>query len=145
MGTPNARSMKFDIEALSVHELDALIATAEKRRSSLSRRRPLALVRAELIAFAASSGYKIEELVDTGPAAPAPKRSSTRRKTGKVAVKYRDPENKRNTWSGRGSQPRWLREKVRRGLSTADFLVPGLAKPTANAKSIGQRSVFKQG
>lgn len=135
--------MKFDIEALSVRELDALIASAEKRRFLLSRRRLLSVVRGELIAFAVSSGYEIGELVDARATTAATRKAIAKRRP-KVAVKYRDPDNKRSTWSGRGSQPRWLRDKVKRGSSAADYLVPGLAKPTANAKSIGQMSVFKR-
>jgi DNA-binding protein H-NS len=30
------------------------------------------------------------------------------RKGGVVAVKYRDPKNPGNTWTGRGRMPRWL-------------------------------------
>jgi DNA-binding protein H-NS len=31
-----------------------------------------------------------------------------RRGKGTVAVKYRDPENPENTWTGRGRMPRWM-------------------------------------
>nr|WP_233580177.1 H-NS histone family protein [Luteimonas sp. 100069] len=70
---------------------------------------------------------------DQSSTRPAPaKRASKRKteKTGKVAAKYRDPDNKRRTWSGRGSMPRWLTEKVKRCQSAVDFLIPGLARPT---------------
>lgn len=144
-GPPDARLMKFDLSAFGPRELTALITAAEKRKSKLARRRPSHVVRAELIAFAASCGYEISELVEARLEAPATTRRKAKCKTGNVAVKYRDPDNRRNTWTGRGSQPRWLREKVRRGLSAADFLVEGLARPTANMKSIGKRTVFKQG
>lgn len=136
--------MNFDLSALGVRELGALITAAEKRKSALTRRRPITVVRAELIAFALEAGYELNELFGTRADVPVAKRTRTRRKTGKIAAKYRDPDNRRNTWTGRGSQPRWLREKVRRGLSASDFLIQGLAKPTANTKSIGKRTVFKK-
>ncbi|KPN17253.1 H-NS family nucleoid-associated regulatory protein [Luteimonas terrae] len=136
--------MKIDVDALTSRELDALIAAAEKRRALLARRRPIAVVRAELIAFAADCGYRIEELVGTQATQAAP-RKAARRKSGKVAAKYRDPHNRRNTWSGRGRMPLWLVSKTRQGLSAADFLIPGLAKPTANTRAIGQKTVFKGG
>ena len=41
----------------------------------------------------------------------------------KVAPKYRNPNNPRQTWSGRGKQPRWLRDEIRLGKQLADFLV----------------------
>ncbi|UNK42828.1 H-NS histone family protein [Luteimonas sp. S4-F44] len=138
--------MKIEIDALGVRELDALLAAAEKRRTVLARRRPLAAVREDLIAFAASQGYAIEELVGT-PSASTPRSAAAparKRKRAKAAVKYRDPDNRRNTWSGRGRMPRWLAEKTRRGQNAADFLIPGLARPTAKKSApIGQRTVFK--
>jgi len=140
--------MKIEIDTLSPRELDVLLAAAERRKTQLFKRRPVAVVRAELIAFVASIGYGIDELVgDTSASRLTPTKRPAKRKTGKtgkVAPKYRDPDNKRNTWSGRGSMPRWLAEKVKGGQSAADFLIPGLARPTANASKVGQRSVFKQ-
>ncbi len=50
-------------------------------------------------------------------AAPAP----TAKKTRKVKVKYRD--NAGNTWTGRGSRPRWLRDALAGGKSIESFLV----------------------
>ncbi|KLJ02544.1 H-NS histone family protein [Luteimonas sp. FCS-9] len=143
--------MKIDINELGQRELDSLLAAAEKRKQLLVSRRPIAAVRKDLIAFASSQGYTIEELVGGQPVSAAPKTSVTKtparkRKRAKAAVKYRDPDNKRNTWSGRGRMPRWLAEKTKRGQSAADFLIPGLAKPTAKKSApIGQRTVFKQG
>lgn len=135
--------MPIDIDALSPRKLDALIAAAEKRRALLSQRRGVAVVRDELSAVATRHGYTIEELFGAhAPKAP-PRTSTARRKTAKVAAKYRDPQNKRNTWSGRGSMPRWLAAKTRQGHSATDFLLPGLSKPTANTRAIGKRTVFK--
>ena len=39
--------------------------------------------------------------------------------TRKAAVKYRDASG--NTWSGRGLQPRWLKEALAKGKSLSDF------------------------
>ncbi|WP_425479984.1 hypothetical protein [Lysobacter gummosus] len=42
--------------------------------------------------------------------------------------------------------PRWLAQKTKHGRSISDFLIPGLAKPTARkANSIGKRTLIKQG
>ena len=136
--------MKIDVDKLSLRELDSLLVAAELRKSLLSKRRPVAVVRRELIALAMSLGYAIEELInvraDSGVGKPA-----KRRKRVRVAAKYRDPENKRQTWSGRGRMPRWLADRTKRGQSVADFLIPGLGRPTAKKGSrIGERSVYKQ-
>ncbi len=39
----------------------------------------------------------------------------------KVPVKYRDELG--NTWTGRGSRPRWLRAAIEDGMSVEDFAV----------------------
>lgn len=40
---------------------------------------------------------------------------------GAVPVKYRDDQG--NTWTGRGSQPRWLRAALDQGRRVEDFLI----------------------
>ncbi|MFC0682571.1 H-NS family nucleoid-associated regulatory protein [Lysobacter korlensis] len=138
--------MKIDIESLSLRELNSLLAAAEQRKKLLGTRRPLAVVRKELTAFAVSQGYAIEEFVEFHPASPVAKHSRRPRKRLKVPAKYRDPNNKRNTWSGRGRMPRWLADRTKRGQSATDFLIPGLGQPTAKKSgTIGRKSVFKQG
>ncbi|WP_425492083.1 H-NS family nucleoid-associated regulatory protein [Novilysobacter selenitireducens] len=74
-----------------------------------------------------------------------PTRRSKPQSRARAAPKYRDPGNRRHTWSGRGRMPRWLADKVKRGHSVTDFLIPGLARPTAKSSHrIGQRSVVKR-
>ncbi|MGE8258352.1 MAG: H-NS family nucleoid-associated regulatory protein [Stenotrophomonas sp.] len=138
--------MTIDIESLSLRELGALVAAAEQRKALITTRRPAAAVRRLLKAAAAEAGYTIEELFgDEATETAPPARKPARRKTGKVAAKYRDPEYKRLTWTGRGRMPRWLAHKVSMGHKVTDFLIPGLAKPTAGkTSSIGKRTVIKK-
>lgn len=136
--------MKFALEHYSLAELTHLIKAAERRLKELAKRRPVAQVRRELALLAAKNGYTIEQVLDAPAPQKAPITKHRGRKLGKVEPKYRDPDNRRNTWSGRGSQPRWLAEKVKRGHSPTDFLIPGLAKPTAKQVKLGrQRTLYK--
>ena len=49
------------------------------------------------------------------------KPATSARKTGlKVAPKYRDAATG-NTWSGRGLQPKWLKEALAAGKNISDF------------------------
>lgn len=48
--------------------------------------------------------------------------SSTRKSTGKVAAKYRNPATG-DTWSGRGLKPNWLRAAIDSGRKIEDFAV----------------------
>jgi len=131
--------MSIDLEGLSAKQLEAVIARAKKRQDALNKRKPIAAVRKKLVALAKADGYTIAELfgddVASASAAPAPAakraaRKSTKGRTlGKVAPKYRNPDNPKETWSGRGMQPRWLAEQVRRGKSAADFLITATLTP----------------
>jgi DNA-binding protein H-NS len=40
---------------------------------------------------------------------------------GKVAPKYRNPENPSETWAGRGLKPRWLSAALKSGRKLDDF------------------------
>ena len=41
----------------------------------------------------------------------------------KVLPKYRNPENRSETWAGRGKQPLWLTAQLRSGKKLTDFLI----------------------
>lgn len=136
--------MTITLNHLTLDQLNSLIVEAERRLRELSRRRPAPDVRQELQELAAAEGYSVDDLFDT-PTAKRAGRKAGKRKKAKVAPKYQNPEDRRQTWTGRGRTPLWLAEKVKRGHSTADFLIPGLARPTAKkVSSVGRRSVFKR-
>ena len=129
--------MTIDLEGLSPKQLAAVIAQAKKRQDALNKRKPIATVRKKLVALAKADGYTIAELFGKGsaraatPEAATPKarKSAKGRKLGKVAPKYRNPANPKETWTGRGKQPRWLAELVKRGKSPADFLISATLTP----------------
>jgi len=124
--------MAVDLNSMSAKELEALINQAKKRRSVLSKRKPVATVRTRLEQIARAEGYSIAELFGTrGGAATTtgatPARKGTRKPSkmagSKVAPKYRNPDNANETWSGRGKQPRWLQAHTSAGRALDDFLI----------------------
>jgi DNA-binding protein H-NS len=54
-------------------------------------------------------------------------------KRGKVAPKYRNPENPAETWTGRGLRPRWLAAAMKTGKKLVDFQIAG-ASPSRRRK-----------
>lgn len=50
------------------------------------------------------------------------KREAPRR--GVVPPKYRDPDNPKTTWSGRGRKPAWFQEALDRGVAESDMEIP---------------------
>ena len=123
--------MSIDLNTLSAKELDALINQAKKRKTVISKRKPIAMVRKKLAALARAEGYSIAELFGDAPVAkPATAaagnktRTSTKgRKLGKVAPKYRNPANPAETWAGRGQQPKWLALETGKGRALDEFLI----------------------
>jgi DNA-binding protein H-NS len=61
-------------------------------------------------------------------------------KRGKVAPKYRNPENPSETWTGRGLRPRWLAAALKTGKKLADFQIAGItaAPPSQRRKRRGK-------
>lgn len=117
--------MAFDLDNFSAKELDSLIKQASTRKKTLNKRKPVAQVRSKLVAMAKAEGYSIAELFG-GARAAAPRkaaaRSSTTRGT-KVAAKYRNPANAKETWTGRGLPPRWMAALIKKGKKREDFLI----------------------
>ncbi|MBH1647730.1 H-NS histone family protein [Stenotrophomonas maltophilia] len=125
--------MSIDLSGLSARELGALIRTAKKQQTIVAKRRPITKVRAQLSKLAKAEGYTIEELFGDAPAAPRARKATKAtkapaktagRKLGKVAPKYRNPANPKETWTGRGKQPRWMADLTAKGgKKPEDFLI----------------------
>jgi DNA-binding protein H-NS len=109
-----ARGTAEELESYSVKELrelkgriDSMIVTKEKTEK--------VELRAKMIALAEEAGLSLDDVL-----------GNVRGRASKsaVAIKYRDPENPQNTWTGRGRTPLWLVEKLKkRGVGKEDFAI----------------------
>lgn len=124
--------MALDLNSMSAKELEALIAQANKRRAVLKKRKPVASVRKRLEQLARAEGYSIAELFGarapaaagaSAPRAPKAARKPSKMAGSKVAPKYRNPANEKETWSGRGKQPRWLAAYTSQGRALEEFRI----------------------
>ena len=122
--------MSINLDSLSAKELDALINQAKKRKTTLSKRKPIATVRQKLTQLAKAEGYSIAELfggattaASSARATKSPARKPSKNAGKSVAPKYRNPANPSETWAGRGKQPRWLAAQTGAGKKLEDFLI----------------------
>ena len=126
--------MSVSIENLSSKELSELISRANQRKKVLAKRKPANQVKAAVAKFLTSVGWTFDELYgrtsapkSAAPAAPAaekqPRKTTKGRSLGKVAPKYRNPANAKETWTGRGKQPRWLAAETAKGRKLDEFLI----------------------
>jgi DNA-binding protein H-NS len=99
-----------NIDKMSYSQLvRAELQVARLKVAKLNKER--AEVRLKAIAMVKAYGFDIDDLFG-------------RSRKGKVPVKYRDPENPANTWTGRGLMPRWLVKATRGGKAKKDdFLI----------------------
>ena len=108
----NLKSMSIDALVGLRGKIDAVLGTkvAEERRT----------LESELA--------KLSRVEMTGGRAKA---ASGRGVRGKVAPKYRNPENPSETWAGRGLKPRWLAAALKGGKKLDDFTIGGMGKDSA--------------
>lgn len=67
-------------------------------------RKDLHQARDQIMAIAEQAGIALKQLISDGLP-----------RTGKVAVRYRNPDNASEQWTGRGRQPAWVRSWVESG------------------------------
>ena len=103
-----------NLDKMSLKELIDLEAKLDKAISN-ARERERAEVKQKIEAIAQNAGFSLSELF--GGRAPAAGKGRP------AAVKYVNPDNRSETWSGRGRKPRWLTAKLEKGAKLEDFAV----------------------
>jgi DNA-binding protein H-NS len=104
---------KLDLQKLTLRELIDLVSDAAplinaKRGEAIIELRQMLSQQAEAIG------------VDPDLVFAAKTKKRSHKTTNSVVVKYRNPKNHKETWSGRGRRPRWL---VQNGLDLKDCLI----------------------
>ena len=94
-------------------ELEKLIADAQLQLENLQKEKRKDVL-AQIKELAASIGVTaiVTEAKSTG-----------RKVSASVPVKYRNPEKHEETWTGRGVTPKWLQALIAAGKQKEDFLI----------------------
>ena len=82
------------IDSMSYAELAQMQARIERLKIEKQKAERNEL-RQRILVMVKEHGFEIQDLFGKG-------------RKGNVAVKYRDPQNPENTWTGRGRMPRWM-------------------------------------
>lgn len=93
-----------------LRELSERLAEAMAERQASERRE----LKEKLEALAAESGFSVTELFE---------RSKGGRSKSAAFVKFRNPKDATQTWSGRGRKPGWLNEAEAKGQKIESFRV----------------------
>ena len=103
-----------DFEKMSYAELSKMQADIERMKIGKQSAERAAL-KGKLTKIATDAGFDLHELFSKGGKGKG---------KGSVAVKYRDPRDPANTWTGRGRMPRWLTAATKGGKAKKeDFLL----------------------
>lgn len=105
MATPNVDKMSLkDLLDLEGRVQKAISSVRERERSELKQK---------VESLAADAGFSVTELFGLKAAGK-----------GKSSVaKYVNPENRAETWTGRGRKPNWLVAKLAKGANMDDFAI----------------------
>jgi DNA-binding protein H-NS len=100
---------KMTLKDLLDHDLKV------KKAINNARERERSDVKDKIAALANDAGFSVTELFGTGG------RVSTKGRT--VAAKYANPDDRSQTWTGRGRKPNWVVAKLARGAKIDDFAI----------------------
>jgi DNA-binding protein H-NS len=104
--------MTIDVNTLSLKELKDLQSQVAKAIASFEDRKKKQAL-AELEEKAREMGFSLAEL--TG--------ATVGRKRTPSVVKYRNPSDPSDTWTGRGRKPRWFEAALKAGKKPDDMAV----------------------
>lgn len=102
-----------DVEKLGYDELIDLQKRVELALENKKAGRVEEL-RSQFGELAASAGLSLEDVMGRVSGGRGGKR-------GKVPVKYINPKDKSQTWTGRGRTPRWLADAMKKGAKRESF------------------------
>ncbi len=108
--------MAIDLNGLSISELNALVDQAKARIEQVKKQQYSEL-RRNLESQAREAGFDIYELFTarSGKAAASNAGGGDAASKRAVAPKYRNPDDKSKTWTGRGKRPHWVRDALAKG------------------------------
>ena len=103
--------MAKDLEKMSFKELEEYELKVKKAKTG-AQERTRSELRQKLESIAAEAGFRIGDLF-----------GGRGGKGRKVAIKYANPDDASETWTGRGRKPRWLVAKLKAGDRIEKFLL----------------------
>ena len=103
----------LNVEKLSLKELIALEAKLAAAIAT-ARQKERAEIKSKVAELAERHGFSISELFG------GLGRGNGRKESVNIA-KYANPDDKTDTWTGRGRKPNWLLARLKKGAKLSDF------------------------
>lgn len=100
-----------NVDKMSLKEINDLEAKIAKAKSA-ARDKAKADLKDRIDRLVDGSGFSVAELYGFG---------GRGRGRSKSAAKYANPDNRSETWTGRGRKPNWLVARLKKGAKMDDF------------------------
>jgi len=100
----------INVDKLSLKEL-VVLETKIKSALGEARNRERSDLKKKMAELAKTHGFSVSELFD----------GARGHKKSVGVAKYANPENKSDTWTGRGRKPNWLIGRLKKGAKLSDF------------------------
>ena len=107
---------KIDLSSYNLSELKELQHGIDQEIKN-RQQGDLAKARQQILSIAQEVGVTVEELLAVGS------KQLSKGKGQKVEPQYHNPDDKTQTWTGRGRQPKWIAEGIAGGKQLADFKI----------------------
>jgi DNA-binding protein H-NS len=102
-----------NVDRLSLKEINDLEAKIAKAKAA-AREKAKSDLKDRIDRLVEGSGFTVAELYGF---------TARGRGRSKSAAKYANPENKSETWTGRGRKPNWLVARLKKGAKLEDFAI----------------------
>lgn len=113
-GKPSKMATKINLAKMTLKDLLALQEDLEAEIAN-ARLRERQEVLSRMEELAQDAGFSMTELVGS--------RGRGKGKSTVSAAKFANPDNRAETWTGRGRKPNWLVDKLKKGAKIEDFAI----------------------
>lgn len=103
----------INVDKMSLKDINELEAKLQKAKTQ-ARDRAKAELKEKIDRMVDGSGFSIHELYGI---------AGKGRGRGKSAAKFANPDNRSETWTGRGRKPNWLVARLNKGAKLNDFAI----------------------
>lgn len=102
-----------NVDKMTLKEINDLEAKLAKAKSQ-ARDKAKSDLKDKIERLVDGSGFTVAEIFGF---------ASKGRGKGKSAAKYANPDDRSQTWTGRGRKPNWLVARLKKGADTEDFAI----------------------
>ena len=116
------RTMKHDLKAMTRKELEKLRTDIDKQLTRVeSREKKLALAAAEKAMK--KHGFSLADITGLGDPPKKATRNTAKKPANPGKPKYANPDDKSQTWTGKGRRPDWFLKAMDSGKTPDDLLI----------------------